>query len=89
MNKITIEDRNGKEKEGSTEVLTMDGMKLGELGKVKSGIFCGDIVRRVSVPHTFIIENLSKNNALNHWYDGDDMEIEIELLPDAEIKVII
>ena len=89
MNKIIIENRDKK-----NIIVDMVDMPLGSIGRIVNNFFYeGNIVRRTFSEITFIVENLNrgKDNPIGYWSGNnkDKIGILVELLPDAEIRVII
>jgi hypothetical protein len=84
MNKITIE----YETPCKNKIVKMKDMPLGSIGKIiENGMYEDTIVRRTNCTSPFLVENLSKPGKDKCWSDPNTTMI--ELLPDAEIKVII
>ena len=83
MNKITIEN-----KSGNPNVVFMYEMPLGSIGVCLDSGFMGTVVRRSVCKDQFLVENLSNQGKDRCWMNNN-CNIRVNLLSDAEIKVII
>lgn len=84
MNRITIEYGTPCK----NKIVKMKNMPFGSIGKIiENGMYEDIIVRRTNCTSLFLVENLSNPGKGKCWSDPNTTMI--ELLPDAEIKVII
>lgn len=84
MNKIIIE----YETSCKNKIVEMKDMPLGSIGEIiEDGSYKDTIVRRTNRTSPFLVENLSNPGEGRCWSTPNTTIV--ELLPDAEIKVII
>lgn len=84
MNKITIE----YETPCKNKIVKMKDMPFGSIGKIiENGMYKDTIVRRTNCTSPFLVENLSNPGKDKCWSSPNTTMV--NLLPDAEIKVII
>lgn len=83
MNKITIINKDERDE----KIVSMRDMPLGSIGMVVSETYNNTIVRRTCIAGIFLVEDLSTPGKNKCWENFNNLQV--KLLPDAEIKVII